>query len=157
MGRGQSGNASPARKRARKESSGVALFSARYLTGDGCVALQDAYWNLMMRLLACVFTVLVAFSSACGSTSQGPTGAAAPTATGQARLTTVADVQLPGDTSRWDYQSLDPQSHRLFFADLGAGEVVVYDTQRAAMVGTVRGVAFAPGAGKVYLSGEKDG
>ena len=98
-----------------------------------------------MRLLASVFTVLLAFSSACGSTSQGPTGTAAQPATGQARLTTVADVQLPGDTSRWDYQSLDPQSHRLFIAHLGAGEVVVYDTQRAAVVGTVRGIAGVHG------------
>src|SRR5207302_4245691 len=99
----------------------------------------------MMRLLACVFSLLVAFSSACGSTSQGPTGAAAQPAAGQARLTTVADIQLPGDTSRWDYQSIDPQLHRLFIAHLGAGEVVVYDMQSASVVGTVRGVAGVHG------------
>src|SRR5947207_901301 len=99
----------------------------------------------MIRLLVSVFTVSVALCTACTSTSQGTTGLAAPPAAGQARLTTVADVQLPGDTSRWDYQSLDPQSHRLFIAHLGAGEVVVYDTQRAAVVGTVRGIAGVHG------------
>src|SRR5260221_659668 len=98
-----------------------------------------------MRVLACVFIPLFAFCSACGSTRPGPTGTAAPPATGQARLTTVADVELPGDTSRWDYQSLDPQLHRLFIAHLGAGEVVAYDTQRGAVVGTVRGIAGVHG------------
>jgi DNA-binding beta-propeller fold protein YncE len=60
-------------------------------------------------------------------------------------LSTIADVPLPGDTSRWDYQSIDPQSHRLFIAHLGAGEVVVYDTQQAAVVGTIRGIAGVHG------------
>ena len=60
-------------------------------------------------------------------------------------LQKVADYQLPGDTSRWDYQSIDSQSYRLFIAHLGAGEVVVYDTQRAAVVGTVHGIAGVHG------------
>jgi DNA-binding beta-propeller fold protein YncE len=99
----------------------------------------------MIRLLVSVFTVIVALSTACTSTSQGPTGSAARPPAGQARLTTVADVQLPGDTSRWDYQSIDPQSHRLFIAHLGASEVVVYDTERAKVVSTVRGIAGVHG------------
>jgi len=99
----------------------------------------------MIRLLVSVFTVIVSLCAACTSTSPAPTGSAAPPATGQARLTSVADVQLPGDTSRWDYQSIDPQSHRLFIAHLGAGEVVVYDTEHASVVGTVRGIAGVHG------------
>ena len=83
----------------------------------------------MARFLPLELTLIVAFNAACASNSSGPTGAGAPPA-GQGKLSTVADIQLPGDTSRWDYQSLDPQSHRLFIAHLGAGEVVVYDTSR---------------------------
>ena len=42
----------------------------------------------------------------------------------------VRDVQLPGDTSRWDYQVYDPVSHRLYIAHLGASQVVVFDARR---------------------------
>ena len=34
----------------------------------------------------------------------------------------VADVPLPGDTSRFDYASLDTARHLLFIAHLGASE-----------------------------------
>lgn len=98
-----------------------------------------------MRFVAALMTVLVASTTACGSTTQPPTGTSTSPSAGQARLSTVADVQLPGDTSRWDYQSLDPQSHRLFIAHLGAGEVVVYDTAQATIVATLRGIAGVHG------------
>src|SRR5712691_7207859 len=100
---------------------------------------------LMMRFLAAVPTVLLVFSMAYGSTSRSRAGPSAAPSAAQAQLRTVADVQLPGDTSRWDYQSIDPQTHRLFIAHLGAGEVVVYDTEQAAVVGTVGGVAGVHG------------
>src|SRR5438270_12370782 len=99
----------------------------------------------MMRLPAILTSVLLALCTACGSSTRGSSGTAATPSGGQALLSTIADVPLPGDTSRWDYQSIDPQSHRLFIAHLGAGEVVVYDTQQAAVVGTIRGVAGVHG------------
>jgi hypothetical protein len=40
---------------------------------------------------------------------------------------TVRDVPLPGDTSRFDYESLDPGAHRLYIAHLGASSMPVYD------------------------------
>ena len=99
----------------------------------------------MSRLLTAILTLLVTLCTACGSNSAGSTRGGAAPAASQGRLNTVADVQLPGDTSRWDYQALDPQSHRLFIAHLGAGEVVVYDTAQGTVVGTVRGVAGVHG------------
>jgi YVTN family beta-propeller protein len=53
---------------------------------------------------------------------------------------TVRDVPLPGDTSRFDYESLDPGAHRLYIAHLGGGTVPVYDISTGAMVGEVPGV-----------------
>jgi len=52
-----------------------------------------------------------------------------------ATFTTVRDVQLPGNTSRFDYESLDPGAHRLYIAHLGAGTVPVYDISAGGIVG----------------------
>jgi YVTN family beta-propeller protein len=71
---------------------------------------------------------------------------------------TVRDVPLPGDTSRFDYVSLDASSHRLFIAHLGAGTVPVYDIGAGAIVGEVQnvpgvhGVLAVPELGRVYAS-----
>ncbi len=71
---------------------------------------------------------------------------------------TVRDVPLPGDTSRFDYESLDPGMHRLYIAHLGAGTVVVYDTATASVAGEIRdvpgvhGVLAVPELGRVYAT-----
>src|SRR5215208_3907473 len=49
----------------------------------------------------------------------------------------VADVLLPGGSSRFDYQSLDESSGRLFIAHMGADEVIVFDTHTQQVIGTV--------------------
>src|ERR671926_1854781 len=70
----------------------------------------------------------------------------------------VADIPVTGDTSRFDYQSLDAQAHRLYIAHLGAGSVVVYDTQQGQVIGTVggvpgvHGVLAIPELGRVYAT-----
>jgi DNA-binding beta-propeller fold protein YncE len=70
----------------------------------------------------------------------------------------VRDVRLPGDTSRWDYQAYDAVAHRLYIAHLGAGEVVIFDTRRQAVVATVpdvagvHGLAVAPDLHRLYAS-----
>jgi YVTN family beta-propeller protein len=71
---------------------------------------------------------------------------------------TVHDVPLPGDTSRFDYVTLDPGSHRLFIAHLGAGTVPVYDIGTGAIIGEVQnvpgvhGTLAVPELGRVYAS-----
>jgi len=73
-------------------------------------------------------------------------------------LRPVADVPLPGDTSRFDYQSIDPTTGRLYVAHMGAGQLVVFDTQTRAVVGTVdglptvTGVLAVPELGRVYAA-----
>lgn len=68
------------------------------------------------------------------------------------------DLPLPGDTSRWDYQTYDAAAHRLYIAHLGASEIVVFDTRAGRVVGTVRGVdqvhglVLAPDLGRLYAS-----
>jgi YVTN family beta-propeller protein len=73
-------------------------------------------------------------------------------------LTTMADIPLTGGTTRWDYASLDPASHRLYLAHLGDGVVTVFDTRSNRVVadvpnvGSVHGVLFIPQLGRVYAS-----
>jgi len=70
----------------------------------------------------------------------------------------VADVPLPGDTSRFDYESIDAERHLLFIAHLGASEVLAFDTQarkvvaRIPNVGHVHGVLAIPELHRVYAS-----
>ena len=68
------------------------------------------------------------------------------------------EVPLPGDTSRWDYQTYDPAAHRLYVAHLGASEIVVFDTRSQRVAGVVRGVdqvhglVLAPDLGRLFAS-----
>src|SRR5437588_1123869 len=73
-------------------------------------------------------------------------------------LKTVADVALPGPTNRFDYQSVDPKSHLLFIAHLGASTVVVFNTETQKVVAEipnisqVHGVLVVPELGRLYAS-----
>ena len=70
----------------------------------------------------------------------------------------VADVALPGNSSRFDYESLDLSRHRLFIAHLGASEVLIFDTQKRQVIGrienvsNVHGVLVIPELHRVYAS-----
>ncbi len=39
------------------------------------------------------------------------------------------DIPLTGGISRFDYQTLDPQTHTLYLAHMGAGQIVAFNTQ----------------------------
>jgi YVTN family beta-propeller protein len=73
-------------------------------------------------------------------------------------LRPVADVPLGGNTTRLDYESLDPERHLLFIAHLGDSAVIVFDTQaqrvvtRIPGVSQVHGVLVIPELGRVYAS-----
>jgi DNA-binding beta-propeller fold protein YncE len=60
-------------------------------------------------------------------------------------LKLVEDVPLPGSASRFDYQSLDPTTGRLYVAHMGAGQLVVFDTMTRQVVGTVDGLPKVTG------------
>lgn len=73
-------------------------------------------------------------------------------------LHTVATVALPGDTSRFDYASLDPERGLLFLAHLGAGQVIEVDTHTDQVIRTigdlpgVHGVLVVPALHRVYAT-----
>jgi DNA-binding beta-propeller fold protein YncE len=73
-------------------------------------------------------------------------------------LRRVADVPLPGGSSRFDYQSLDPKKKRLYIAHLGADAVVVFDARRRRVARNVTGIAgphgvlAVPELGRVYAA-----
>jgi DNA-binding beta-propeller fold protein YncE len=79
-------------------------------------------------------------------------------ALGSVALNLVADIPLPGHASRFDYQSYDPVSHRLYIAHMGDGTVTVFNTQSQTVVGEientddVHGVLAIPELKKVYAS-----
>jgi DNA-binding beta-propeller fold protein YncE len=70
----------------------------------------------------------------------------------------VADVVLPGNPTRLDYQALDPRRNLLFIAHLVDGQVIVVDTSSRHVVTTipnvsrVHGVIVVPQLSMVYAS-----
>ena len=73
-------------------------------------------------------------------------------------LTKVADVPLPGPAVRFDYQSLDVTSGRLYIAHMNADQLVVFDTSKRQVVANldgferVHGVTVAPEIHRLYAS-----
>lgn len=73
-------------------------------------------------------------------------------------LKRIADVTLPGNPTRLDYQSLDPERHLLFVAHLGDSAVIVLDTKARHItavipnVANVHGVLVVPMQNTAYAS-----
>ncbi len=79
-------------------------------------------------------------------------------ATGILPLKTVTTASLPGEASRFDYESLDPKTHLLFLAHLAASQVVVFNVKTNHVVATipdvdqVHGVLAVPELGRVFAT-----
>lgn len=54
-------------------------------------------------------------------------------------LKTVADIPLPGPAVRFDYQSLDPTTGRLYIAHMNADHLVVFDTASRKVLANIGG------------------
>ena len=67
------------------------------------------------------------------------------TPSGNLPLRTLRDVPLSGGSSRFDYQSFDPNTGILYIAHLGDGVLTVFDTNKEIVVGDVRGLARVHG------------
>jgi len=67
-------------------------------------------------------------------------------ATGASLLSPVADVPLSGGATRFDYQSFDPRTNRLYLSHMGEGELVVFDTQARRVVASLGGFPTVTGA-----------
>lgn len=73
-------------------------------------------------------------------------------------LRVVADVPLPGPAVRFDYQSLDTATNRLYIAHMNADQLVVVDLARRTVIANldgferVHGVIAVPELGRAYAS-----
>jgi DNA-binding beta-propeller fold protein YncE len=101
----------------------------------------------------------------CGGAAAGAAYATAspeadttPLRPGAEPLHRVADVPLPGPPVRFDYQSVDTASGRLYIAHMNAGRLLVFDTRARRLVAdlagfpSVHGVWAVPELGKVYAA-----
>src|SRR5437667_4628603 len=89
-------------------------------------------------------------------------GAIPPAPEAEAPLRVITDVPLPGSASRFDYQSLEPGSGRLFISHMGAGQLVVFDIRAGRVIAnldgfpTVTGVLAVPAEHRAYASATGD-
>jgi DNA-binding beta-propeller fold protein YncE len=73
-------------------------------------------------------------------------------------LRVLTDVPLTGGSTRFDYQSLDSSSNRLYIAHLGSDMLTVFDVNKQTVVGDVKdlkrvhGVLAVPELHRVYAS-----
>jgi len=76
----------------------------------------------------------------------------------QRALVPISSIPLPGGTSRFDYQSIDPKRRLLFVAHLGESAIDVIDLRtdsvRAVIrnISQVHGVLVVPELGRVYAT-----
>ena len=112
-----------------------------------------APWSLEAQGGSCVATP-TSMTPASWQTAM-PT-AAAGAQRGALRL--VQDYPLPGPANRFDYQSVDPASSRLYVSHMNAGRLVVFDLKASKVVGEVTdlpratGVWAVPSQHKVFVS-----
>lgn len=77
---------------------------------------------------------------------------------GNLPLRTLRDVSLSGGATRFDYQSFDPNSGRLYIAHLGDGVLTIFDADKETVIGDVKnlprvhGVIAVPELHRIYAS-----
>src|SRR5258705_9352746 len=77
-------------------------------------------------------------------------------------LAKVADVPMPGPAVRFDYQTFDPSSGRLYIAHMNADQLVVFDTSKRQVLANldgfkrVHGVTVAPEIHRLFASATGD-
>ena len=87
-----------------------------------------------------------------------PPGSSPGAASPEPILSKVIDLPLPGQPSRFDYQSFDPEAKRLYFSHMGDGELLVLNTATREIVAHLpgfprtTGVLAVPALHKVFVS-----
>jgi len=99
---------------------------------------------------------------ACGSSRTPPAPAGTESRSEESSdslpLRVLTDVALSGGTTRFDYQSLDGSSGRLYIAHLGSDVMTVFDINKQTVVGDVKdlkrvhGVLAVPELHRIYAS-----
>ena len=104
--------------------------------------------RLMITVGALISVVPLVFALTC--TGRAPAG--------KLPLRTLRDVPLWGGASRFDYQSFDTNTARLYIAHLGDGTMTVFDANKETVIGEVKnllrvhGVLAVPELHRVYAS-----
>src|SRR5881398_3065059 len=123
---------------------------------------------MLTRMLTAVVLAPIPQVPAPPCTLAGPpvearwSGAIPRASTAEAPLRVITDAPLPGSASRFDYQSLEPASGRLFISHMGAGQLVVFDVRAGKVIGnldgfsTVTGVLAVPAEHRAYASATGD-
>ena len=105
--------------------------------------------------LQCSAAATMATPSTPGPAPQDPS---TPAPAGASPLRVLSDIPVPGSASRFDYQSLDATTGRLYVAHMGADQLVVFDTASQHVAGTVNdvktptGVLAVPELGRVFVA-----
>ncbi|HSQ31964.1 MAG TPA: YncE family protein [Gemmatimonadaceae bacterium] len=60
-------------------------------------------------------------------------------------LELVRELPLPGPANRFDYQSFDPSTHRIYMNHMNAGRTIVFDTDSGRVISEIGGVPRATG------------
>jgi DNA-binding beta-propeller fold protein YncE len=122
--------------------------------------------RLMLPLLACAASVASAQTPApaCSATptSLTPASFRAPPLPAQMPpkpgLTLVREMPLPGPANRFDYQSFDPATRRIYMNHMNAGRTIVFDVDSNRVVAEISdlpratGVLAVPSHHQVYVS-----
>src|SRR6266545_6879757 len=104
-----------------------------------------AFWLTALILVAARQAPPAACTLAGPSVETHWTGAIPPASTAHAPLRVITDVSLPGSASRFDYQSLEAASGRLFISHMGAGQLVVFDVRAGKVIGNLDGFPTVTG------------
>src|SRR5258705_7906202 len=100
----------------------------------------------------------LAAPSASGPTGDSSARLSSPSTSSNLPLRTLRDVPLSGGATRFDYQSFDPNTGRLYIAHLGDGVLTVFDANKETVVGDVKnlprvhGVIAVPELHRIYAS-----
>src|SRR5689334_14440879 len=98
--------------------------AVRAVMGHGARPVRKGRCLMRYRILATVLLSLLCFTRQASAQNRLP-------------LERVADVPLPGASSRFDYQSMDDGRGRLYIAHLGANCLTVFDTQNQRVISEV--------------------
>jgi DNA-binding beta-propeller fold protein YncE len=95
--------------------------------------------------LACGAKPAAATATSTRPPASGAVGSPLASPAARSPLRPVADIPLPGGASRFDYQSLDPTTGRLYIAHMGTDQIVAFDTRSQQVIGTVDDVKTPTG------------
>jgi DNA-binding beta-propeller fold protein YncE len=119
----------------------MALFTARCTRGGAAAERGDAPLDCGGSRSGATAPFSESGAAFSGATGLDTARSGAP----PAALHTVADVPMPGGTGRFDYQSLDDASGRLYVSHMGAGQVIVFDTRSRQVIATIGGLPQVTG------------